>query len=116
MLWANSFGRAWRGSPRSWWAAGPIWRSGRGAWSNGPACRRGRGCPDPGPTVSDVYLSPHWYRVRELRPALKDHIEVTRHRYQAGAWYVVHNLATGRVHRFTPAAWLFVGRLDGQRT
>ncbi|MFO1025918.1 MAG: hypothetical protein U1E70_12075 [Acetobacteraceae bacterium] len=66
--------------------------------------------------MTGSFLSPHWYRVARLRPALRTHVEVRRHRYAGGAWYVVHDLASGRIHRFTPAAWMFVGAMDGVRT
>jgi putative peptide zinc metalloprotease protein len=66
--------------------------------------------------VSEAFLSTLWYRVAGLRPRLRPHLKVSRHRYRGQAWYVVHDIAAGRVHRFTPAAWLMLGQLDGTRT
>lgn len=66
--------------------------------------------------MSESYLSTLWYRVAQLRPRLRPHLRVSRHRYRGQAWYVVHDIATGRIHRFTPAAWLFIGQLDGGRS
>lgn len=66
--------------------------------------------------MSEAFLSTLWYRVAGLRPRLRPHLKVSRHRYRGQAWYVVHDIAAGRVHRFTPAAWLMLGQLDGTRT
>lgn len=66
--------------------------------------------------MAEPYLSTLWYRVASLTPRLRPHLRVARHRYRGRAWYVVHDLASGRIHRFTPAAWMLIGQLDGTRT
>lgn len=66
--------------------------------------------------MSERFLSDVWYRVGALRPRLRPHLTVHRHRYRGQPWYVVHDHAAARVHRFTPAAYLFIGRLDGNRS
>lgn len=66
--------------------------------------------------MSERFLSDVWYRVGALRPRLRPHLTVHRHRYRGQPWYVVHDLAAARVHRFTPAAYLFIGQLDGKRS
>jgi len=66
--------------------------------------------------VSESFLSNSWYRVAELRPRLKTQARLYRHRYRGRPWYVLHDRATGRSHRFTPAAYLFLARLDGHHT
>ncbi|HMO70145.1 MAG TPA: peptidase M50 [Paracoccaceae bacterium] len=66
--------------------------------------------------MAEPYLSTLWYRVAKLTPRLRPHLRVARHRYRGRAWYVVHDLASGRIHRFTPAAWMLIGQLDGTRT
>jgi putative peptide zinc metalloprotease protein len=60
--------------------------------------------------------SPSWYRVAPLRPALVPHARLHRHCYRGEPWYVLHDPVAGRVHRFTPAASMFVARLDGSTT
>ncbi len=65
---------------------------------------------------SGSFLSPSWHRVAELRPRLRAHVQVHRHRYRGTAWYVVQDDLSGRQHRFTAAVYLFVGLLDGRRT
>jgi putative peptide zinc metalloprotease protein len=66
--------------------------------------------------MEEAFLSPIWYRVAELRPRLRAHVSVHRHRYRGQPWYVLHDHGAGRVHRFTPAAYLLIGRLDGNRS
>src|SRR4051794_9862925 len=66
--------------------------------------------------MSESFFSANWYRAAQLRPQLHPHIEVHRHRYRGVSWYVMHDHATGRVHRFTPAAYLLIGRMNGQNT
>ena len=60
--------------------------------------------------------SPSWYRVAALKPRLRSHVEIHRHHYRGELWYVLQDHATGRFQRFTPAAYLLIGLMDGQRT
>ena len=62
------------------------------------------------------FLSSSWYRVAGLRPKLREHATVHRHRYRGSVWYVVHDHATGRVHRLSPAGYMIVDAMDGRRT
>ncbi len=57
-----------------------------------------------------------WYRVADLRPALATHTEIHRHLYRGEIWYVLRDLASSRVHRFTTAAHHLLGLMDGGRT
>lgn len=66
--------------------------------------------------MAESYLSTIWYRVAELQPRLRSHVKVHRHRYRGRAWYVLHDHASGRVHRFTPGAYMLIGQMDGGRT
>ncbi len=61
-------------------------------------------------------LSPHWYRVAKLRPKLHSHIEIHRHDYRGLIWYLLEDSTTGRNHRFNPAAYQFIGLLNGNRS
>jgi len=67
-------------------------------------------------TMSESFLSQNWHRVSGLRPRLRGHVQVHRHRYRGQAWYVVQDDMSGRFHRFTPAVYQFVGWMDGRRT
>ncbi|MBL8486359.1 MAG: peptidase M50 [Rhodocyclaceae bacterium] len=57
-----------------------------------------------------------WHRVAGLRPRLRAHGQVRRHSYRGEPWYVLEDAASGRHHRFTPAAHALVSRMDGGRT
>ncbi len=62
------------------------------------------------------FFTQTWYRVAELRPRIAAHVKVSRHRYGGQSWYVLSDPLSGRVHRVTPTAYLFAGRLDGKHT
>ncbi|NML48047.1 hypothetical protein HHL11_30140 [Ramlibacter sp. G-1-2-2] len=66
--------------------------------------------------TAQSFLSPSWYRLARLRPAIKPQARVRRHRFRGEVWYVVHDTASGRFNRFTPAAWQLLGLMDGRRT
>lgn len=57
-----------------------------------------------------------WYRVEGLRPRLRSHVLLRRHSYRGHIWYVISDPASGRVHRFTLAAYILIGLMDGVRT
>ena len=61
-------------------------------------------------------FSPLWYRVADLRPRLRSHARVHRHRYRGQTWYVLQDNSNARHHRFTPAAYYIIGLMDGQRS
>jgi putative peptide zinc metalloprotease protein len=54
--------------------------------------------------------------VANLRPKLREHATVDRHRYRGAIWYVVHDHATGRLHRLSSASFAIVEAMDGMRT
>ena len=66
--------------------------------------------------MNDKLNSRHWYRVAELTPRLHDQVEIHRHDYRDQIWYLLENITTGRNHRFNPAAYQFIGMMDGQRS
>jgi putative peptide zinc metalloprotease protein len=61
-------------------------------------------------------LSSLWYRVADLRPQLVARARLHRHRYRGEIWYLLQDPASGRVHRFTPAARLVLAAMDGRRS
>ena len=65
--------------------------------------------------VDAPLLSTLWYRVAELRPRLLARARLHRHRYRGEVWYLLQDPASGRVHRFTPAARLVLAAMDGRR-
>lgn len=66
--------------------------------------------------MSSRLLSNSWYRVAGLKPRLRPHARLHRHRYRNEVWYLLQDRASGRVHRFTPAARTVIGAMDGERT
>ena len=66
--------------------------------------------------MKENFLDASWHRIGSLKPKLRSHLHVHRHRYRGASWYVVEDNASARAHRFTPAVYLFVGLMDGQRT
>ena len=64
--------------------------------------------------MSAPLLSSSWYRVAQLRPKLLARVHLYRHRYRGQVWYVLADPASGRVHRFTPAARLVIAAMRGR--
>ncbi|MDJ0928758.1 MAG: peptidase M50 [Gammaproteobacteria bacterium] len=66
--------------------------------------------------MGEQLYSPMWYRVAGLKPALRAHTRIHRHVYRGAPWFVVQDLAAGRVHRFTPDAYRLIAMMNGHRT
>jgi len=65
--------------------------------------------------MTESIFSSSWYRVADLTPRLRKHAELHRHDYRGKVWFVLQDHAGGRSHRFTPAAYGFIGLMDGKR-
>jgi len=66
--------------------------------------------------MSESLFSPSWYRVADLKPRLRQHAQVHRHDYRGKIWFVLQDHAGGRSHRFSPAAYRFIGLMNGELT
>ncbi len=66
--------------------------------------------------MSDALFSPSWYRVAWLTPRLRSHAVLHRHQYRGQIWYVLQDQSNERFHRFSPAAFSFIGLMDGTRS
>jgi len=66
--------------------------------------------------MSEALFSPSWYRVASLAPRLRSHAALHRHQYRGQIWYVLHDRSNERFHRFSPAAFSFIGLMDGKRS
>ena len=64
--------------------------------------------------MGDGLTSPHWHRVAQLQPKLHSHIEIHRHDYRGLIWYLLEDTTSGQNHRFNPAAYQFIGLIDGK--
>ena len=66
--------------------------------------------------MSETLFSPSWYRVASLTPRLRSHAKLHRHQYRGQIWYVLQDRSNERFHRFSPAAFSFIGLMDGLRS
>ncbi len=66
--------------------------------------------------MSEALFSPSWYRVASLTPRLRSHAKLHRHQYRGQTWYVLQDRSNERFHRFSPAAFSFIGLMDGRRS
>ena len=60
--------------------------------------------------------SPLWHRVERLKPKLREDVEIERHVVRGAVWYVVRDRLSTRTHRFSPAVYFVLARMDGVRT
>lgn len=66
--------------------------------------------------MAGEFFSASWYRVERLKPRLRSHVDLARHQYRGQTWYVLHDRASERFHRFPPAAYQLIGLMDGRRS
>lgn len=66
--------------------------------------------------VEKSQFSSSWYRVANLQPRLKNQVAIHRHQFRGDIWYVLQDVASGRYHRFSPAAYTLIALMDGRRT
>ena len=61
-------------------------------------------------------FSSYWYRVADLKPCLRSHVQITRHSYRGQTWYVLDDPSAGRQHRFSMNAHFIIGLMNGHKT
>jgi len=66
--------------------------------------------------MTESLFSPSWYRVARLRPRLRGHTRIYRHRYRGEVWYVLQDHAKGQYYRFSPSTYQVIGLMNGRRT
>lgn len=64
--------------------------------------------------MASTLFSASWYLVENLCPRLRRHTAIHRHVYRGEVWYVLQDHATGQFHRFTPEAYLIIGKMNGE--
>jgi putative peptide zinc metalloprotease protein len=57
-----------------------------------------------------------WYRVADLSPRLVTDVHVYRQHFRGRLWYVLENTCNNQFSRVSPAAYRFIGLLDGRRS
>ena len=60
--------------------------------------------------------SEYWYRVADLKPQLRRHVQLHRHSYRGRRCYLLQDQSNGSFHRFSPEAYFLIGQLDGRQT
>jgi len=63
--------------------------------------------------MTSALFSSSWYRVADLKPRLRRQARLVQHTYRGQRWYVMQDLASGRVLRFNPAAYRVLALMDG---
>ncbi len=66
--------------------------------------------------MTESLYSPLWYRIADMKPRLRDHIQVHRHHYRDERWYILQDKATGSYYRFSPAVYFLIGQMNGRRS
>jgi len=66
--------------------------------------------------MTSALFSSSWYRVADLKPRLRRQARLVQHTYREQRWYVMQDLASGRVLRFNPSAYRVLALMDGVRT
>jgi putative peptide zinc metalloprotease protein len=57
-----------------------------------------------------------WYRVAEIKPRLRGHIQFYHHVYRGSDWYVLQDYSSGQFHRFSKETYQIIGMMNGERT
>jgi len=66
--------------------------------------------------VKSALQSTNWYRVAELHPRLRGHVQIHRPVYRGEVWYAVEDRVGARFHRFNPTSYRIVSLMDGKRS
>jgi putative peptide zinc metalloprotease protein len=66
--------------------------------------------------MTDQLLSPHWYRVANVKISLAKHARVHQHKYRDTVWFILRDDTSGKHHRFNQAAYNFIRLIDGSHT
>lgn len=66
--------------------------------------------------MAEQLYNPHWYRIADIKLALRNHIRINQHEYRGVTWYILQDKARGTHHRFNETAYNFIKLIDGHRT
>ena len=61
-------------------------------------------------------FSPSWYSVSALKPKLRQHVDISSHKFRGDTWYLYQDTISGRTHQFPPVAHFFISLMNGKRT
>ncbi|MGB5439950.1 MAG: hypothetical protein WBN57_07200 [Gammaproteobacteria bacterium] len=66
--------------------------------------------------MTQSMYSQYWYRVADVRPRIRDHVQLHRHYYRGRRSYMLQDESSGAFHSFSPEAYVLIGQMDGKRT
>ena len=66
--------------------------------------------------MNESIFDPSWYRVASLRPQIRMHGQIHKHKYREKIWYVLQDHASNRFHRFSPEAYFLIKLMNGENT
>ncbi len=66
--------------------------------------------------MAEQLQNSHWYRIKDIKLALRNHIRINQHEYRGVTWYILHDKVRGTHHRFNESAYNFIKMIDGERT
>ena len=61
-------------------------------------------------------FSENWYRVAQLKPALRTVVQTYRQNYRGRMWHVLRDPSNNQFFRLDDAGYHFIGMLDGNRS
>jgi putative peptide zinc metalloprotease protein len=62
------------------------------------------------------HFSQNWYRVADLKLALRNHVDIHRQVMRGKTWYVIQDAQSGKYFRVSPSTRAFILRLDGTQS
>jgi len=60
-------------------------------------------------------FSSSWYRIANLKPRLKSHVQISRQHYRGQLWYLLQDRSSNQNHRFSPEVYYVLSLIDGER-
>jgi len=61
-------------------------------------------------------FSSSWHSVSDLKPKLRQHVDVSSHKFRNNTWYLYQDTISGRTHQFPPIAHFLISLMNGKRT
>ena len=66
--------------------------------------------------MAGTFLSAEWYRVSQLCPRVRRHVDFHRQVFRGHVWHVVQDHQSGGFNRLTPKGHYLFGRMDGTQS
>ena len=66
--------------------------------------------------MSDALFSNQWYRLKNLKPQVCDHVRTHRHYYRGALWYILSSQTHQNQTRVNAPAYYMFTQFDGERS